>query len=101
MSKPTCYSTKAFATTSPTSPLGATTIERRVPTATDVQIQILYCGVCHSDLHFARDEWHFTQYPAVPGHEIVGRVSAASSSPAARVRTAAPAWSSFATTAWS
>jgi len=76
MSKPTCYSTKAFATTSPTSPLGATTIERRVPTATDVQIQILYCGVCHSDLHFARDEWHFTQYPAVPGHEIVGRVTA-------------------------
>ena len=76
MSKPICYSTKAFATTSPTSPLSVATIERRVPTATDVQIQILYCGVCHSDLHFARDEWHFTQYPAVPGHEIVGRVTA-------------------------
>jgi uncharacterized zinc-type alcohol dehydrogenase-like protein len=40
-----------------------------------VQIEILYCGVCHSDLHYARDEWHFTQYPAVPGHEIVGRVT--------------------------
>lgn len=79
MSKPTCYSTKAFATSSPTSPLGSTSIERRVPTASDVQIQILYCGVCHSDLHFARDEWHFTQYPAVPGHEIVGRVTAVGS----------------------
>ncbi len=76
MTKPVCYSTKAFATPSATSPLAAAVIERRVPTATDVQIQILYCGVCHSDLHFARDEWHFTQYPAVPGHEIVGRVTA-------------------------
>ena len=76
MAKPICYSTKAFATSSPTSPLGAAVIERRLPTPTDVQIQILYCGVCHSDLHFARDEWHFTQYPAVPGHEIVGRVTA-------------------------
>jgi len=76
MSKPTCYSTKAYAATSATAPLGAAVIERRHPTATDVQIQILYCGVCHSDLHFARDEWHFTQYPAVPGHEIVGRVTA-------------------------
>ena len=75
MSKPICYSTKAFSTTSASSPLGAAVIERRVPTATDVQIQILYCGVCHSDLHFARNEWHFTQYPAVPGHEIVGRVT--------------------------
>jgi uncharacterized zinc-type alcohol dehydrogenase-like protein len=75
MTKPVCYSTKAFATTSATSPLSPTVIERRTPTATDVQIEILYCGVCHSDLHFARDEWHFTQYPAVPGHEIVGRVT--------------------------
>jgi alcohol dehydrogenase (NADP+) len=79
MSKPVCYSTKAFATASATSPLGAAVIERRVPTATDVQIQILYCGVCHSDLHFARNEWHFTQYPAVPGHEIVGTVTAVGS----------------------
>ena len=76
MSKPVCYSTKAFATTSASAPLSAAVIERRQPLASDVQIQILYCGVCHSDLHFARDEWHFTQYPAVPGHEIVGRVTA-------------------------
>jgi len=79
MSKPVCYSTKAFATTSPTALLGPSVIERRVPTASDVQVQILYCGVCHSDLHFAKDEWHFTQYPAVPGHEIVGRVTAVGS----------------------
>lgn len=76
MAKPICYSTKAFSTTSATTPLGATTIERRTPGATDIQIQIQYCGVCHSDLHFARNEWGFTQYPAVPGHEIVGRVTA-------------------------
>jgi uncharacterized zinc-type alcohol dehydrogenase-like protein len=79
MSKPTCYSTKAYSATSASSPLGATIIERRAPTPTDVQIQIIYCGVCHSDLHFARDEWHFTQYPAVPGHEIVGKVTAVGS----------------------
>jgi len=79
MSKPACYSTKAFATASATSALSAAVIERRQPTATDVQIQILYCGVCHSDLHYARNEWHFTQYPAVPGHEIVGRVTAVGS----------------------
>lgn len=76
MAKPVCYSAKAFSTTGAASPLAATTIERRQPGATDVQIQILYCGVCHSDLHFARNEWHFTQYPAVPGHEIVGHVTA-------------------------
>jgi uncharacterized zinc-type alcohol dehydrogenase-like protein len=76
MSKPTCYSAKAYSAASATSPLGSTVIERRAPTSTYVQIQILYCGVCHSDLHFVRDEWHFTQYPAVPGHEIVGRVTA-------------------------
>lgn len=76
MAKPICYSAKAYAASSASSPLGATVIERRSPTARDVQIQILYCGVCHSDLHFARNEWHFTQYPAVPGHEIVGRVTA-------------------------
>jgi len=50
--------------------------ERREPGADDVQIDILYCGVCHSDLHTARDEWHMTQFPSVPGHEIVGRVAA-------------------------
>jgi uncharacterized zinc-type alcohol dehydrogenase-like protein len=53
MSKPVCYSTKAFAAASASSRLAATTIERRSPTSTDVQIEILYCGVCHSDLHFA------------------------------------------------
>jgi alcohol dehydrogenase (NADP+) len=76
MTKPVCFSTKAFSTPGASSPLSAATIERRNPAASDVQIQILYCGVCHSDLHFARNEWGFTQYPAVPGHEIVGRVTA-------------------------
>jgi uncharacterized zinc-type alcohol dehydrogenase-like protein len=76
MTKPVCYSTKAFSAASATSALSATTIERRQPTPSDVQIQILFCGVCHSDLHYARNEWAFTQYPAVPGHEIVGRITA-------------------------
>src|SRR5471030_721737 len=52
------------------------TFERRAPGADDVQIDILYCGVCHSDLHTVRNEWHNTLYPSVPGHEIVGRVTA-------------------------
>src|SRR5690349_8239135 len=67
--------TKAFAAQSATSPLGAHSIKRRDPLPTDVAIDILYCGVCHSDLHFARNEWGFTQYPCVPGHEILGRVT--------------------------
>ncbi len=67
--------TRAFAAASATSPLAAATIERREPTPTDVEIDILYCGVCHSDLHQARSEWPGTLYPCVPGHEIVGRVS--------------------------
>ncbi len=50
--------------------------ERRVPGADDVQIDILYCGVCHSDLHTARNEWNNTLYPSVPGHEIIGRMTA-------------------------
>lgn len=70
---------KAYAASSAVSPLAATTITRREPTANDVRIDILYCGVCHSDLHFARNEWNFTQYPAVPGHEIIGRVAAVGS----------------------
>lgn len=68
----------AFAAASPTTPLAQSKIVRREPIATDVQIEILYCGVCHSDLHQARDEWHDaapTVYPCVPGHEIVGRVT--------------------------
>ena len=76
MSKPICYPVKAYSTSAANSPLAPATISRRAPGPTDVQIQILYCGVCHSDLHFARNEWGFTQYPAVPGHEIVGRVTA-------------------------
>ena len=59
-------------------PLAQTTIPRRDPTPRDVQIEILYCGICHSDLHYARNEWSSlmqTVYPCVPGHEIVGRVT--------------------------
>jgi uncharacterized zinc-type alcohol dehydrogenase-like protein len=72
------HNAKAFAAASATSPLAATTIARREPTATDVQIEILFCGICHSDLHQVRDEWNEmmpTVYPCVPGHEIVGRVT--------------------------
>src|ERR1700760_550630 len=72
------YKAKAYSATSATNPLSATTIERREPTPNDVQIEILFCGVCHSDLHTARNEWASvwpTVYPCVPGHEIVGRVT--------------------------
>ncbi|HRQ72746.1 MAG TPA: NAD(P)-dependent alcohol dehydrogenase [Phycisphaerales bacterium] len=69
-------STRAYAAQSATSPLGPHSIVRREPLASDVAIDILYCGVCHSDLHFARNEWGFTAYPVVPGHEILGRVTA-------------------------
>ena len=71
------YKTKAYAAASASSPLASTTIPRRDPTERDVQIEILFCGICHSDLHQVRDEWHSvmpTVYPCVPGHEIVGRV---------------------------
>lgn len=67
-------STKAYAAQSGTSPLAPFSLDRREPAATDVQIGILFCGVCHSDLHTVRDEWGGTTYPCVPGHEIVGRV---------------------------
>ena len=67
---------KSYAAQSATSPLAELTIERRTPKPTDVQIEILYCGVCHSDLHTVRNEWGGTVYPVVPGHEIVGRVTA-------------------------
>ena len=68
---------KAFAASSPTSLLASTSIPRREPTDRDVEIDILFCGVCHSDLHQARNEWSAvpTTYPCVPGHEIVGRVT--------------------------
>src|SRR4026207_1512249 len=70
--------TRAFAATSPTSGLSSSRIQRRDVGPTDVEIEILYCGVCHSDLHTARNEWSAamaTVYPCVPGHEIVGRVA--------------------------
>ena len=65
---------RAFGTEAATAPLQQLAINRRSPAAHDVEIEILYCGVCHSDLHTARNEWHNTVYPCVPGHEIVGRV---------------------------
>jgi uncharacterized zinc-type alcohol dehydrogenase-like protein len=67
---------KAYAAFDPHSPLVPWEIARRDPGPHDVQLQILYCGVCHSDLHQARNEWKNTIYPCVPGHEIVGRVVA-------------------------
>ncbi|MBK9187433.1 MAG: NAD(P)-dependent alcohol dehydrogenase [Phycisphaerales bacterium] len=67
--------TRAFAAQSATAPLAPFAIERRQPTSTDVEIDILFCGVCHSDIHFARNEWGFTSYPVVPGHEILGKVT--------------------------
>jgi uncharacterized zinc-type alcohol dehydrogenase-like protein len=72
------YNTKAYSATNATSQLAPTTIRRREPTEHDVQIEILYCGICHSDLHQVRNEWSGvmpTVYPCVPGHEIVGRVT--------------------------
>ncbi len=77
------YNAKAYSAASATSKLAASTIARRDPSDHDVQIEILFCGVCHSDLHQARDEWHdvmATVYPCVPGHEIVGRVTGVGSS---------------------
>jgi uncharacterized zinc-type alcohol dehydrogenase-like protein len=72
------YTAKAYSAASETSPLAADTIPRRNPTDRDVQIEILFCGICHSDLHQVRNEWQEampTVYPCVPGHEIVGRVT--------------------------
>ena len=68
------FSTKAYAASAANSPLAASSLDRREPTPNDLQIDILFCGVCHSDLHTVRDEWGGTIYPCVPGHEIVGRV---------------------------
>ncbi|BBO31931.1 NAD(P)-dependent alcohol dehydrogenase [Lacipirellula parvula] len=72
------FQAKAYSATSKTSPLAAASIPRRTPNDHDVQIEILFCGICHSDLHYARDEWNADMpaiYPCVPGHEIVGRVA--------------------------
>jgi len=67
--------TKAYAAPDATSPLGPFSLDRREPGPHDVQIEILYCGVCHSDIHQARNEWGNSIYPMVPGHEIVGRIT--------------------------
>ena len=70
------YKANAYSAASATSALAQTTIPRRDPTEHDVQIDILFCGVCHSDLHMVRNEWGaMSTYPMVPGHEIVGRVA--------------------------
>jgi len=72
------YNAKAYSAASATSPLIPTKINRRDPTDQDVQIEILFCGICHSDLHQVRNEWKEalpTVYPCIPGHEIVGRVT--------------------------
>src|SRR5690348_6165856 len=67
--------TRGYATDNATSPLKPFKFERRGLRDHDVLIQILYCGVCHSDIHQARNEWGNSSYPMVPGHEIVGRIS--------------------------
>src|SRR6059036_1873220 len=75
---PTTYKTKAYSAASPTSQLASTVIPRRDPTERNVEIEILFCGICHSDLHSVRNEWSefmATNYPIVPGHEIIGRVT--------------------------
>jgi uncharacterized zinc-type alcohol dehydrogenase-like protein len=66
--------TNAYAVQTATTPLAPFSLQRRDPGEHDVQIEILYCGVCHSDVHIVRNEWHGTTYPCVPGHEIIGRV---------------------------
>src|SRR5436190_8277740 len=75
---PITYNAKAYSAASETSGLASTQIKRREPGDGDVQIEILFCGICHSDLHSVRNEWSefmATNYPIVPGHEIVGRVT--------------------------
>ena len=67
---------RGYAALSANERLAPFSFERRDPGPDDVRIEILFCGVCHSDLHTARDEWHMTQFPCVPGHEIVGKVAA-------------------------
>src|SRR3984957_1924136 len=72
------YNAKAFSAGDASAPLASTTVVRRDPTEHDVEIEILFCGICHSDLHQVRNEWKEvmpTVYPCVPGHEIVGRVT--------------------------
>jgi len=70
----TTIPTRGYAAFDAKSPLAPFDLARRTPGPRDVEIDILFCGVCHSDLHTARNEWHGTTYPVVPGHEILGRV---------------------------
>lgn len=70
---------KGYAAQTAQSPLAPFSFSRREPGATEIQIEILYCGVCHTDLHMVRNEWGQSSYPMVPGHEIVGRVTSAGS----------------------
>src|SRR5262249_48128256 len=74
-SPPRAAVARAYAALSARSPVAPFSLRRRDPAPTDVVIDVQYCGVCHSDLHQVRDEWHNTIYPCVPGHEIVGRVT--------------------------
>ena len=69
------FEVKAYGTQAADAPLKQMNIDRREVLEKDIEIEILYCGVCHSDLHTARNDWGFTTYPAVPGHEIVGKVT--------------------------
>jgi uncharacterized zinc-type alcohol dehydrogenase-like protein len=71
---------RAYGAQSPSSGLAPLNIERREPRPDDVAIEILYCGVCHTDIHFSHNDWGFTEYPLVPGHEIIGRVTATGTS---------------------
>ncbi len=66
---------RAYGAQSPSSGLAPLSIERRQPRPDDVEIEILYCGICHTDLHFVHNDWGMTEYPIVPGHEIIGRVT--------------------------
>ena len=70
---------RGYATPDRHSPLAPFEFERRSPRAKDVQIQIDHCGICHTDIHIARNDWGISQYPCVPGHEIIGRVTAVGS----------------------
>jgi alcohol dehydrogenase (NADP+) len=76
---PLVHPCRAYGTTGSEAALGPMMVKRREPRPQDIQIEILYCGVCHSDIHQARNEWQNTVYPCVPGHEIIGRVVKAGS----------------------
>jgi len=107
------FKTAGYAAHSATTPLKPFSFARREPGPKDVRIDVLYCGVCHSDLHTAKNEWTNTTYPVVPGHEIVGRVSKVGSDvtkfkvgdqvgvgcwsiPAASAKAARPGWRTIA-----